>query len=167
MMARLPSGIAVAALVVVACGSGSSSSNVPADNCPNLAGDYSVTTEIVDTDCPLAKHAITQPVTWTFVQTAPSCSFTMSNSVYKTPVYKGYFTMDGTHAKVTWTDVTPAPVAAGHDLTYTSENLTIVPGVAPAPGTLSGSFAWNSAYPCSGTTNVCSGSIPAGCLTPN
>jgi hypothetical protein len=75
--------------------------------------------------------------------------------------------MNGSQAKVTWTTVVPSPFVSGRALTYTSENLTIVPAVAPAPATLSGSFAWNSAYPCSGTTNVCHGSVPAGCLAPN
>jgi hypothetical protein len=165
MMGRWLAGIAVS-VVAVACGS-ESNSNVPADNCSNFAGAYAVTTEVVDTDCPVGKHAISASVTWTFVQTAPNCGFTMTNSLYPSSQYTGYFTMNGANAKVTWTKVDPAPVAGGLALSYTSENLTVVPGVAPAPGTLSGSFAWSNAHPCSGTTNVCHGSIPAGCLTPN
>jgi hypothetical protein len=142
----------------VGCGGGSS-------DCPNLAGAYSVTTEIVSTDCRLGLHAISQPVTWTFEQTAPSCSFKMTNSLYGSK-YSGSFKMDGTQAKVTWTTVDPAPTVAGYALSYTSEDLTLTPGVAPAAGTISGSFVWSNTSPCGGTTNVCSGTIPAGCLSP-
>jgi hypothetical protein len=95
------------------------------------------------------------------VQTAPSCSFTMTNSLYPDSLYSGYFTMDGAQAKVTWTSVVPAPAAVGGALTYTGENLTI------SPGAISGSFDWSSAASCTGTTNVCNGSVPSGCLTPN
>jgi hypothetical protein len=165
MMSRLRAGIA-ASMVVLACSSASNSSG-PTDNCSSFAGTYSVTTEIVSTDCPLGLHAITQPITWTFVQTAPSCSFTMTNSLYPSSQYSGHLSMDGTQAKVTWTTVSPAPVVSGRALTYTSENLTIRPAVAPATATISGSFAWTSAYPCSGTTNVCHGTVASGCLTPN
>ena len=140
--------------------SGGDGSVTPADNCSSFAGAYDVTSEIVTTDCPLGLHTIS--VTWTFVQTAPSCSFTMTNTLYKGPTYSGYFTMQGTQAKVTWTTVDPAPISGGHALTYVSENLVIA-----APGTVSGSFDWKSAYGCTGTTNICHGSIPAGCLTPN
>jgi hypothetical protein len=167
MMARLSAGIAVS-VVVLACSSGSGSSNSgPADNCSSFAGTYSVTTEIVSTNCPIGLHAITEPITWTFVQTAPSCSFTMTNTLYPSSQYSGYFSMDGTQAKVTWTSVSPAPVVGGYALTYTSENLTISPAVAPAPSTLSGAFAWSNGYPCSGTTNVCHGSVATGCLNPD
>ncbi len=135
--------------------------------CPDLSGVYNVTTEIVSTTCPLGLHVITQPITWTFVQTAPSCNFTMTNSLYPTSLYAGQFSMVGTQARVTWTSATPAPIVSGYALTYTAESLTITRAVAPATATLSGSFDWNSAYPCSGTTNVCSGSVASGCLTPN
>jgi len=50
--------------------------------------------------------------------------------------------------------------------TYASENLTISPAVAPAAATISGSFDWTSAANCTGTTNVCHGSV-ADCLTPS
>jgi hypothetical protein len=152
---------------VLACSSSGSGGNGPTDECSSFAGSYGVTTEIVSTTCPLGLHVITQPVTWTFVQNAPSCSFTMTNSLYPGSVYSGYFTMAGTEAQVTWTSVVPAPLVSGRSLTYTSESLTIVPGVPPATGTLSGSFVWSSAYPCTGTTNVCHGSVASGCLTPN
>jgi hypothetical protein len=170
----LPAALAVS-LLALACGgggssgggsgsgsgSGSSSGGAPADNCPSLAGTYDVTSEIVSTDCPVGLHVITEPITWTFVQTAPSCSFKMTNSLYPTSQYAGTFTMEGTQAKVTWTSVSPAPVSAGHALTYTSESLTVT-GTA----TLSGSFAWSSAYGCTGTTNICHGSVSAGCANP-
>ena len=138
-----------------------------AATCPSLAGAYIVTTEIVSTTCAVGLHTITQPVTWTFAQTAPSCNFTMTNSVYPGSGYAGYFTMVGNNAKVTWTSVTPAPTVLGYTLTYTSENLTIVPAVAPATATISGSFDFSMSAPCTGTTNVCHGPIPAGCATPN
>jgi hypothetical protein len=154
------------AMYLVACGS-SGSSSTPIGGCPDLSGAYNVTTEIVSTTCPVGLHVITQPITWTFVQTAPSCNFTMTNSLYPTSHYAGQFSMVGTQAKVTWTSSTPAPVVSGYALTYTAESLTITPAVAPAAATLSGSFDWNSAYPCTGTTNVCSGSVASGCLTPN
>jgi hypothetical protein len=86
----------------------------------------------------------------------------MTNSIYASTVYTGYFTMKGTQATVTWTSAVPAPISGGHALTYTSEDLTIT-----APATVSGSFAWHSAYGCDGTTNICHGSVPAGCLTAN
>ena len=161
-------GVALSALVV-ACGSSSSGGDggTASDGCPSFAGAYSVTTEIVTTTCPLGLHVISTPVTWTFVQSAPSCNFTMTNSLYPKSQYAGVFSMDGTQAKVTWSTVTPAPMVSGRVLTYTSESLTISPAVAPATvGTISGSFDWNSAYPCTGTTNVCHGSVPAGCLSP-
>ena len=110
---------------------------------------------------------ISQPVTWTFVQTAPSCRFTMTNSLYSTTQYAGYFTMQGTSATVTWTSASPAPIVGARSLTYTSETLTVHPAMAPAAATISGSFAWSSAYPCIGTTNVCHGSVATGCATPN
>lgn len=173
---RASAGVAVSALVL-ACGdsggnggtggNGGAGGSPPADDCASFAGSYEVTTEIVSTDCPAGLHVVTQPVFWTFTQSAPSCDFTMSNSLYPSSQYTGRFTMSGSQAKVTWTSVEPAPIAGGHALTYTSENLTIVPAASPAPATLSGSFDWNSAYPCTGTTNVCHGSIAAGCPTPN
>jgi hypothetical protein len=85
----------------------------------------------------------------------------MTNSLYPSSQYSGYFTMVGTQATVTWTSVAPAPLVSGYALTYTAENLTI------SPGAISGSFNWNSAYPCTGTTNVCNGSAALNCLTPN
>jgi hypothetical protein len=163
-MAKLLAGV-VCSVFVLACGG--SNNSVPADNCSNFAGTYSVTTEIVSTTCPVGLHAITQPITWTFVQAAPSCTFTMTNSLYPSSQYSGRFTMEGSQAKVSWTSVSPAPVVSGYALTYTSESLTIRPAVAPAPPTISGSFAWSNAYPCTGTTNVCHGSVASGCLTPN
>jgi hypothetical protein len=95
------------------------------------------------------------------VQTAPSCSFTMTNSLYPGSQYSGYFTMVGAQATVTWTSVVPAPSAVGYALTYTGENLTI------SPGAISGSFDWSSAALCTGTTNVCNGSAASDCLTPS
>jgi hypothetical protein len=163
-MARLLAGMACS-VFVLACGG--SSSSAPADNCANFAGTYSVTTEIVSTTCAVGLHTITQPITWTFVQTAPSCGFTMTNSLYPSSQYAGHFTMVGTNAQVTWTSVTPAPTVFGATLTYTSENLTIIPAVAPAAATISGSFNFSMSSPCTGTTNVCHGTIASGCLTPN
>jgi len=161
-------GLACSALLLACSSSSSTSADTgPADECADFAGAYSVTTEIVSTTCPVGLHVISQPVTYTFTQSAPSCAFTMTNSLYAGSVYSGYFTMEGTQAKVTWTTVDPTPVVSGHALTYSSESLTITPAVAPATATISGSFAWSSAYPCTGTTNVCHGSIAAGCLTPN
>jgi hypothetical protein len=165
--ARGIAGIAPLLLVIACGGNGASGGSQPADTCSSFAGTYSVTTEIVSTTCPVGLHAITEPITWTFVQTAPSCSFTMTNSLYPSSEYSGHFTMQGSDAKVVWTTVTPAPTVGGGALTYTSEDLTIQPAVAPATPTLSGSFAWNNAYPCDGTTNVCSGSVAAGCVSPN
>ena len=141
-------------------GSGGSGGTGPTDNCSDFSGNYGVTTEIVGTTCPLGLHVITPSITWSFAQTAPSCSFTMTNSLYPSSQYSGYFTMVGTQATVTWTSVVPAPAAVGGALTYTGENLTI------GPGAISGSFNWNSAYPCTGTTNVCNGSAASDCLTP-
>ena len=140
-------------------GSGGSGGTSPADNCSDFSGTYSVTTEIVSTDCALGLHAISSSVTWTFAQTAPSCNFTMTNSLYPTSQYSGYFTMEGAQAKITWTSVVPAPSVAGRALTYTGENLTI------SPGAISGSFDW-SAVSCIGTTNVCNGSAASDCLIP-
>jgi hypothetical protein len=91
----------------------------------------------------------------------------MTNSLYPGSQYAGHFTMVGSNAEVTWTSVTPAPTVLGTTLTYTSEALTIIPAVAPATATISGSFNFHSSSPCDGTTNVCHGSIAAGCLTPN
>jgi hypothetical protein len=91
----------------------------------------------------------------------------MTNSLYPTSHYAGQFSMVGTQAKVIWTTSTPAPIVSGYALTYAAENLTIAPAVPPAAAKLSGSFDWSSAYPCTGTTNVCSGSVASGCLTPN
>jgi hypothetical protein len=162
MMARLVAGIACS-VFALACGG----SSTPADNCANFAGTYSVTSEIVSTTCSVGLHVITEPITWTFVQTAPSCSFTMTNSVYPSSQYAGHFTMVGNNAEVTWTSVTPAPTVLGATVTYTSENLTIIPAVAPATATISGSFNFSTSSPCTGTTNVCHGSIASGCLTPN
>jgi hypothetical protein len=134
----------------------------PVGACPSLSGAYSVTTEIVSTTCALGLHAITQPVTYTFTQIAPACTFTMTNSVYPSSTYSGHFTMEGSTAKITWDSVTPTPTAAGYALTYTGETLAI----ATASSKLSGSFSWHSAANCDGTTNVCAGTVPAGCLTP-
>jgi hypothetical protein len=126
---------------------------VVGDNCPDLSGAYSVTTEIVSTTCRLGLHTITQPDTYTFTQIAPSCQFTMINSIYPSSVYAGHFVVEGALTKVIWD-------SQSHALTYTAEDLTI------APGTLSGSFTWHSGAACDGTTNVCNGSLPTGCATP-
>ena len=161
----LSAGLAVAVFALASCGG--DSSNPPADNCSSFAGTYNVTTEVVSTDCSVGLHAISQPITWTFTQTAPSCSFTMTNSLYPGSVYSGRFSMVGAQARVTWTSVIPAPSVLGRTLTYTSESLTITPAVAPAAATLAGSFNWSTASPCGGTTNVCHGSVAAGCLNPS
>ena len=158
-MARLLVGITFFASVLGCGGSSSSSGPGPSDTCPDFSGTYSVTTEIVATTCALGLHTISPSVTWTFAQTAPSCSFTMTNSLYAGSQYSGFFSMEGTTAKVTWTSVDPAPVVSGRALTYTGESLTI------GPGAISGSFDW-SAVSCTGTTNVCNGSVATGCLTP-
>jgi hypothetical protein len=160
MMARLLASVALSAFVL-ACGGGTSQG--PADNCSDFSGAYSLTTEIASTTCPVGLHYITPAITWTFAQTAPSCNFTMTNSLYPSSQYSGYFSMEGTQAKVTWTSVDPAPNVSGYALTYTSEDLTVSPAVAPATSTISGSFAWSSAYPCTGTTSVCPGSVASGC----
>jgi hypothetical protein len=161
---------------LIACGSSSSDSTKPgntpddsgvsSDGCSSLAGAYSLTTEIVTTTCPVGLHTITQSITYTFTQTAPSCSFTMTNSLYAGSIYTGHFVMAGTSAKVLWDAVDPLPTAASYALSYTAEDLTVTPATASAPSTIVGSFTWHSAYPCDGTTNVCTGSVPAGCLTP-
>lgn len=174
MSARMTVAFA-SSVFVVACGGSSSGSGggggtgggSASDDCSSFAGTYDVTTEIVSTTCPVGLHAITQPVTWVFTQAAPSCNFTMTNSLYPGSLYSGRFVMEGGTAKVTWASVAPAPVVGGRALGYTAESLTIRPAVAPAHATISGSFDWSSAYPCTGTTNVCSGSIAAGCATPN
>ena len=158
MMPRLIAVI-VGSLCMAACGGGGGGSS---NDCPALAGDYSVTSEIVSTTCALGLHTITQPITYTFTQTAPSCDFTMTNSVYQGPIYTGHFTVDGSQVKVTWDSVDPTPSAAGHALTYTGEDLTITPATA----SLAGTFSWQSAAGCDGTTNVCNGTVPAGCPTP-
>jgi hypothetical protein len=161
-------GLVCSALLAAACGGSSTDSGVPAASCASFAGTYNVTTEIVSTTCALGLHTITQPLRWVFVQTAPSCSFTMTNpDLYPNSQYTGYFTMVGNNATVTWTSVTPAPTVLTYTLSYTSENLTIIPAVAPATtGTISGSFNFSMSTPCTGTTNVCNGSIRSGCLTP-
>jgi hypothetical protein len=164
MMSRLLAGIALS-VFGLACGGGTS--NGPANNCSDFSGPYSLTTEIVSTTCPVGLHVITQAITWTFVQTAPSCNFTMTNSLYPDSQYSGYFSTQGSGAKVTWTSVAPAPSVGGYALTYTSEDLTVSPAVAPGTPTISGSVAWSSAYPCTGTTNVCNGSAASDCLIPN
>ena len=159
---------------LMACGSSSSGDSpdtgvtvpVPGDSCSNLAGTYNVTTEIVSTDCKKGLNVITQPITYVFTQAAPSCAFTMTNSVYSGSVYTGHFTMAGSNAQVTWDSVAPTPSSAGYALTYTAESLTIVPGATPETSALFGTFSWHSGAACDGTTNVCSGSVPAGCPTP-
>lgn len=162
-MLKSLTGLICSSAFVLACGG---SDGTPADKCSSLAGTYSVTTEIVSTTCAAGLHVITKPVTWTFVQNAPSCDFTMTNSLYPSSQYSGRFTMAGTQAKATWTSVTPAPTAGGYALTYISENLTVTPAVGSAAATISGSFDWRSAASCTGTTNVCHGSV-VDCLTPN
>jgi hypothetical protein len=134
--------------------------------CPNLAGAYILTTEIVSTTCKIGLHAITDPITYTFTQTAPSCNFTMANTVYPSSLYTGHFVMAGSQAKVIWDSVDPAPSAAGYAFSYTAVNLVITPGATVATSTIVGSFNWHSAADCDGTTNVCNGTVPAGCLTP-
>jgi hypothetical protein len=156
-------------LCLIACGSSTSDgpkTSASGDNCPSLAGAYSLTTEIVSTTCSVGLHAITEPASYTFTQAAPSCNFTMTNSIYAGSTYTGHFAMEGSQAKVIWDSVAPAPSVAGYALTYTGEDLTITPAAAPATSTIVGSFTWQSAAACDGTTNVCNGSVPAGCLTP-
>ncbi len=135
------------------------------DGCPSLAGAYAVTTQIVSTTCRLGLNAIT-PSTYTFTQTAPGCQFTMTNSIYSGSVYAGHFVMAGTNAKVIWDSVDPPPTSVGYALSYTAEDLTLTPGATAAASTLFGTFTWHSAAECDGTTNVCSGTVSAGCPTP-
>lgn len=168
MLARIIVAVAASAWASGCTGgTGGSGGGGTGGGCASFSGAYDVTTEIVDTTCPVGLHTISQPVTWTFTQAAPSCDFTMTNSLYSSSVYSGHFTMDGTRAKVTWTSVMPAPVVGGRALTYTAEDLTITAAAASAAGSVSGSFEWSSAYPCTGTTNVCSGTLTAGCPIPN
>jgi hypothetical protein len=136
-----------------------------ASGCPSLAGAYRVTTDIVATTCGAEWLDLTTAAVYTFVQAAPSCSFTMTNSVYAGSVYSGHFVMAGSNAQVLWDSVNPAPSVLGNALTYTSESLTITPGATQAASTLVGSFAWQSAANCGGTTNVCNGSVTS-CPTP-
>jgi hypothetical protein len=141
----------------------------PNNGCPNLAGAYSVTTQIVNMNpCKVGLNTITEPITYTFKQTAPSCSFTMAASIYPSSNYSGHFVMAGGKAKVIWDSVDPAPTILGYAVSYTGEDLTITPGTTAATSTLAGSFTWHvtTTTGCDGTTNVCSGSIPAGCPTP-
>lgn len=159
--------VAVGAIALLLAGCGGGGGDTPqASTCPSFAGSYTVTTEIVGTTCALGLHVITQPITWTFTQTVPSCDFTMSNSLYPSSVYQGHFTMAGSQAKVTWDAVTPAPISGGFALTYTAEDLTVAPAAAGAAAFLFGSFGWHSAANCNGSTNVCHGAVPAGCVTP-
>jgi hypothetical protein len=144
---------------------GYDAATVPGDACPSLAGDYAVTTQIISTTCRLGLNTIT-PSTYTFTQVAPSCQFTMTNSIYSGSVYAGHFVMAGASAKVTWDSVVPPPTSVGYSLTYTAEDLTITPGATAATSTLSGTFSWHSGAGCDGTTNVCSGTVAAGCPTP-
>jgi hypothetical protein len=136
------------------------------DSCPNLAGAYILTTQIVSTTCKLGLNTVTQPITYTFKQTAPSCSFTMTASIYPSSTYTGHFVMAGGKAKVFWDSVSPAPSILTYALTYTGEDLAIMPGATAATSTIAGTFTWHSAADCDGTTNVCSGALPAGCPTP-
>ena len=134
-------------------------------SCPNLAGAYILTTQIVSTTCKLGLNTITQPITYTFKQTAPSCSFTMTASIYPSSTYTGHFVMAGGKAKVIWDSVAPAPTILSYALTYTGEDLTITPGTTAATSMIAGSFTWHSGADCDGTTNVCNGAVPAGCPT--
>ncbi len=133
-------------------------------DCVSVAGAYAVTTQIVSApDCAVSVGRKTA-ATYTFTQTAPSCAFTMTNSVYPESRYEGVLTMQGAQVDVTWTTVVPAPLAGGYALTYTSEHLTITPASGATTASLSGSFDWSTSA-CSGTTNVCNGSV-ASCTTP-
>jgi len=138
----------------------------PNYSCPDLAGAYSLTTQIVSTTCKVGLNVVTQSITYTFKQTAPSCNFTMTDSLYSGSAYSGHFVMAGGKAKVLWDSVNPAPTILGSALSYTGEDLSITPGATAATSTIVGSFTWHSAANCDGTTNVCNGSIPAGCPTP-
>src|SRR5450631_883322 len=138
----------------------------PNYSCPDLAGAYILTTQIVSTTCKVGLNVVTQPITYTFKQTAPSCNFTMTASLYSGSAYSGHFVMAGGKAKVLWDSVNPAPTILGSALSYTGEDLSITPGATAATSTIVGSFTWHSAASCDGTTNVCNGSIPAGCPTP-
>jgi hypothetical protein len=161
--------IITGSLCLLACGSDTSDNaktDGSSDSCANLAGAYSLTTQIVSTTCKLGLNVITQPITYTFTQAAPSCQFTMANSIYAGSTYKGHFVMAGSNAKVIWDSVNPPPSSAGYALTYTGEDLIITPGATSSTSTIIGSFAWHSAAGCDGTTNVCNGLVPAGCPTP-
>jgi hypothetical protein len=156
-------------LGLLGCGSGSSDGDKSGNDgtgCPSLAGAYTLTTQVVTTTCRVGLNTITQPVVYTFTQTAPACTFTMTNSVYTGPTYTGHFAMEGSNAKVVWDSVSPAPTAAGYALTYTAEDITIIPGATQATSVISGTFSWTSAAACEGTTNICNGAVPAGCPTP-
>jgi hypothetical protein len=179
-MARLLAGIACSLLAVACGGSSSSQSNNgpvgPANNCTDFSGAYSVITQIIQSapgTCSLAIGVVT-PATYTFTQSAPSCEFAMTNSIYSrsaayshdTSQYKGHFDMTGNQAKVYWDSVTPLPKSGSsqqYDLTYSNPvDLTISPGTTP---TISGKFGWHASTPCDGLTYVCYGS-GAHCTTP-
>jgi hypothetical protein len=154
-------GAAVAAALLLACG-GSSSSSGPTDNCPNLAGAYPVTTEIMSG---YGSGTVTD-MTFTFTQTAPSCDFEMDNSHYSSasykPVYKGRFNWTGTEATFSWESVSPSPMASGYALSYPSSALTMA--VSGGVTRVFGSFNW-AASSLSGSTNVCNGTVST-CTTP-
>lgn len=157
--------MALSVVVLASCGGGGGGGDTPpVTTCDGFAGSYTVTTEIVSTTCALGLHVISQPVTWTITQAAPSCNFTMTNSLYPASVYQGHLTMAGNLGRMTFDTVTPAPISGGYALTYTGEDLTLTPTTGGAH--VVGSFTWHSAAGCGGTTNVCQGAVPAGCLTP-
>ena len=162
-----PSGIDAATTAIDAAPTAGGIDGGPSGVCPNLAGAYTLTTQIVSTTCKVGLNTVTQPITYTFKQSAPSCSFTMTASIYAGSTYTGHFVMAGGKAKVFWDSVAPAPTILTYALSYTGEDLAITPGATAATSTIVGSFTWHSAADCDGTTNVCNGAIPTGgCPTP-
>jgi hypothetical protein len=136
---------ALALLAVAAGGCGSSSVVAPPDDtCVNMGSATYVGTENMVTSSGPCPSNPNLAVTFTIVQAAGSCSFTLQNSLVAGTTFPG--TVSG--SKISWTGSYPS---ASGTVTINSVDATLSSDLR----TISGSFAWTYAgnTHCTGTTS--------------
>jgi len=137
---------ALAWLTVAACGCGGGASSIvtpPAGTCVNMGSASYVGTETMSTTSGSCPSYSNLSVTFTIVQAAGSCAFTLQNSRVPGTTFPG--TVSDGH--VSWTGSYPSATGT---VTINSVNATLSSDLK----TLTGSFTWTYAGSthCTGTT---------------
>jgi hypothetical protein len=135
--------MALLAISVCGCGGGSDSEGPPPDTCVNMGSASYVGMENVGINSGPCPSYSNLAVTFTIVQAAGSCDFTLQSSLVSGTTFSG--TVSGSN--VAWTGSYPS---ASGTVTINSVNAALSADLT----TLTGSFAWTYAgnTNCTGTT---------------